>query len=115
MRQVSGLNGRVAPLVFERLDANGRGTNRFIGELWAQYNEITVRGWCMNIEILQASDYLRPAACEKHYLATRWPGAEADFIFWTAQPGSTTFRVLWHMEEVARCQIADGTCEVYLP
>ncbi len=115
MVQLSGLNGRVAPLAFERLDANEQGSNRFIGELWAQYNEITVTSWCMNIEILQASNYLRPAECEKHYLATRWPGAEADFIFWTERPGSTMFRVLWYAEEVARCQIAAGKCEVYLP
>lgn len=115
MRQISGFRGQIAPLIFERLNAQGPPSNRFDGDLWAQYNQTTVAGWCMNIEILQAGNYLRPAECENRYLATRWPGAEADFIFWTPKEGSAAFRVVWDGEEVARCPIADGTCEVYLP
>lgn len=115
MRQVSGFRGRIAPLIFERLNTQGHPSNRFSGDLWAQYNQATVAGWCMNIEILQAGNYLRPAECENRYLATRWPGAEADFIFWTAQEGSAAFRAVWDGEEVARCLIADGLCELYLP
>lgn len=48
-------------------------------------------------------------------MATLHPEPNDPGIFWTAEEGSTLFRVLWREEELVRCEIAVGTCEVYLP
>jgi hypothetical protein len=38
-----------------------------------------------------------------------------ELFFWIQKEGSTQFRVLWLDEEVARCEISAGTCEMYIP
>jgi serine/threonine protein kinase len=119
--QVSGYGELIAPLVFERLDTQGIPTNRFSGKLWAEFHPSTMRDWCMRLEIGGPSQpaglpaFLRPAPCEEHYLAARWPVPNDPTIFWTHQEGSQQFRVLWGRDEIQRCQIDSGTCEVYLP
>ena len=59
--------------------------------------------------------FLRPVPCKEHYLATRWPAATDPTIFWTRQEGSHQFHVLWGRDEIQRCEIDAGNCEVYLP
>jgi hypothetical protein len=121
MLQVSGYGELIEPVAFERLNAEGFPTNRFSGKQWAELHAATLRDWCMRLEVggpSQPTDlppYLRPAACEEHYLATRWPVQGDATIFWTKQDGSSQFRVLWGREEIQRCDIDAGTCEVYLP
>lgn len=115
MYQDGGIGGLIAPAAFERLDSQGNPTNRFDGDAWAEYHSATLGNWCMRIQIKGVGNYLEPAACQDYYLATRFPEPNAPGIFWTPQEGSRQFRVLWGTEEVARCEIAAGTCEVYLP
>jgi hypothetical protein len=115
MLQSGGYGGLIAPAAFERLDDQDNPINRFDGDLWAEYHTATLGGWCMRLEILNAKGYLQPAQCAGHYLATRWPPPDDPSIFWTTRAGSRQFRVLWGKEEVGRCEIAAGVCEVYLP
>jgi hypothetical protein len=121
MLQVTGFGEVISPVVFERLNADGTPANRFSGKLWAEYRASTLRDWCMRLEIggptppAELTPYLRPALCEEHYLSSRWPPSGDPSIFWRAQDGGPQFRVLWGREEIQRCDIAAGTCEVYLP
>lgn len=121
MLQVTGYGELIDPLVFERLKTDGTPSNRFSGKQWAAYHSATLRDWCMRLEVggpNQPADlpsYLRPAPCEEHYLATLWPGVDDPAIFWTKQQDSRQFRVLWGRDEIQRCEIDAGTCEVYLP
>lgn len=106
-------------VAFERLDAASTPLNRFDGWRWAQFYPNSKPEWCMRIEILGSASYLRPPECSKGYLSTRTPTRDDPVVFWTAKEGSPQFRVLWKEgdkeEEVARCEIAVGTCEVFFP
>jgi serine/threonine protein kinase len=107
-------------VAFERLDAaSGAPLNRFDGWRWAQFYPNSKPDWCMAIEILSSPSYLRPSECTKGNLSTRTPTRDDPVVFWTAQEGSQQFRVLWKQggpeEEVARCEIGAGTCEVFFP
>jgi serine/threonine protein kinase len=115
MLQVGGYGGLIAPLAFERLDDQGNPLNRFDGDAWAEYHTSTFGDWCMVLKILDAGNYLDPAQCEGHVLATRFPAPDSPWIFWTQSQNSSQFRALWGTEEVGRCEIAAQTCEVYLP
>jgi hypothetical protein len=61
-----------------------------------------------------AATYLNPAECQA-YNAEVWVERGRSLDFWTSQEGSAQFRVLWSDEEIARCEIAAGRCEVFLP
>ncbi len=115
MLQTQGFGGLIAPAAFERMDNQNNPLNHFDGDMWAEYHTTTLSGWCMRLELLNSSDYLRPDQCNNNYIASRWPAADDPGIFWTAKEGSHLFRVLWGNEEITRCEISDGTCEVYLP
>ncbi len=69
----------------------------------------------MRIEISDSTPYLRPAQCNNHYDSRISINRSNDLVFWTTQKGSRQFRVLWNEKEIARCEIADGICEVFLP
>jgi hypothetical protein len=107
-------------VAFERLDAvSGAPLDRFDGWRWAQFYPNSKPEGCMVIEILSSPSYLRPPECTKGYLSTRTPTRDDSVVFWTAKEGSQQFRVLWIVErqeeEVARCEIGAGTCEVFFP
>jgi hypothetical protein len=105
----------ITPIAFERLDAAGQPVNRFEGARWAEFFATTKPGWCMRIEILDSPAYLQPPECFQGYLSTRTPVRDDPVVFWTPQPDSTQFRVLWDGEEVGRCEIGAGLCRVFLP
>lgn len=105
-------NRSISPIAFERLD----GSNRFIGSLWAQFYATLHPGRCMRIEIQQnPGNYLNPPTCKDYYLSTRSITGDSALIFWTAQPNSGQFRVLWQNQEVGLCDIEAGFCEVFVP
>lgn len=105
-------NRSISPIAFERLDE----TNRFGGFLWAEFYPTLHPGRCMRIEIQNnPSDYLNPPLCKNYYLSTRIIAKDSPLIFWTEQPNSTQFRVLWQNQEVGLCGIAAGFCEVFIP
>jgi len=114
MLQLSGVGDLIGGVAFERLDANGQSLNRFSGSRWAKYSPSSALNWCFRLEISGTGSYLRPPKCVG-YMATLHPEPGDPAIFWTPQEGSTVFRVLWQDEELVRCDISAGTCEVYLP
>ena len=107
-------------VAFERLSNNDVPLNRFNGTRWAQFFPDSTPGKCVALEILGSPPYLDPPECGRGiFLSLRTPTREDSTIFWTEQEGSHQFRVLWREggqdEEIARCEIGAGTCEVFLP
>lgn len=108
-------------VAFERLSDTDVPLNRFNGSRWAEFYSTSTPGWCMALEILESAQNLDPAECDHDnlYLSLRTPTRNDPTVFWTAKEGSHQFRVLWREggkdEEVARCEIGAGKCEVFLP
>jgi serine/threonine protein kinase len=102
------------PFAFERLDAYGVPVNRLEGGRWAQFYPYVHHLSCARLLIGNAATYLNPAQCQA-YNAEVWVERGRSLDFWTPQAGSAQFRVLWNDEEIARCEIAAGRCEVFLP
>jgi hypothetical protein len=108
-------------VAFERLSEQDVPLNRFTGTSWAEFYGSSTPGKCVALEILGSRPYLAPAECgHNNYLSLRTPTREDPTIFWTTQEGSRQFRVLWREgggqgEEIARCEIDAGICEVFLP
>ena len=106
-------------MAFERLSTSDQPLNRFDGWRWAEFYPNSKPEWCMTLEILSSPSYLRPPECSKGSLSTRTPTRDDAVVFWTSQEGSRQFRVLWRQgqqeEEVARCEIGAGVCEVFFP
>ena len=107
-------------VVFERLSNDDVPLNRFTGTSWAQFYAYSTPGKCVALEIVGRDPYLKPPECgHNNFLSLRTPNPDDPTIFWTAQEGSSQFRLLWRegdeSKEVARCEISAGTCEVFLP
>lgn len=115
----------LAGFVFERLDENGNPTKeRFEGWQWESPNVAYLpRHFCVNINIYGDQDpqYLPVSPdCLNGLMSTIQPRFDrpGDLIFWSPDYGyknSTQFRVLWVGEEIARCEISAGVCELYIP
>ena len=103
---------------FERLDDDGNALpNYFGGWNWqGQFDEIR-NGYCVMLKIYgNTVPYLDPRECKRGYLnVIQFRQATDSQIFWTTQEKSHLFRVLWKDEEVARCAMDAGSCEVYIP
>ncbi|MBL0345700.1 serine/threonine-protein kinase [Candidatus Villigracilis affinis] len=105
---------------FERLDPSGKPTDRFPGHLWEnlKFNYIPSK-YCVSIKIYKDEDppYIDPPDCHGGYVSIIQPrkDEDAELFFWNLKEDSTQFRVVWVGEEVARCDISAGTCEVYIP
>lgn len=107
-------------VAFERLGDDGTPMNRFNGSLWAQFYPDSLPDRCVALEIFGSSPYLDPTVCgHNNFLSLRTPTRDASEIFWTSVDGSHQFRALWREggqdEEVGRCEISAGTCEVFFP
>jgi hypothetical protein len=107
-------------LAFERLSNDDVPLNRFNGTRWAAFFANSTPGKCVAIQLLGSSPYLDPPECgHNNFLSLRTPPPEDPTVFWTANETSHQFRVLWRAggqdEEIARCEIDVGTCEVFLP
>jgi hypothetical protein len=109
-------NIEVAGLAFEALDAaTGQPTAyRFGGEQWAAYYYEVRRGHCDGIEIVGRPAFARPAGCAG-FNAVRTPPETSEWLFWVPRQGITRFRVLLDGQEIARCEISAGVCELRLP
>jgi len=105
---------------FERLDATDQVTATFPGYRWENHKfKYIPKKTCVSIKIYKHENppYIDPADCGLAYSSILQPDIETDpgIFFWLTQEDSTRFRVLWLGEEVARCEISAGTCEVYIP
>lgn len=116
----SGQPRSLSGFSFERLDENGKPNDRFAGHLWEnlKFNYIPSK-YCVSIKIYKDEDppYIDPPDCHGGYVSIIQPrmDLDAELFFWTPKEGSSQFRVVWVGEEVARCDISAGTCEVYIP
>ena len=105
---------------FERLDSNGSPTDAFPGYLWEnqKFNYVPSK-YCVSIKIYHDNNppYIDPPDCHHGYISIVQPRMDEDreLFFWNPKEGSTEFRILWGNEEIARCQISEGTCEIYIP
>jgi serine/threonine protein kinase len=108
-------NIRVSKLGFQPLDENGdpRGV-LFEGLNWSSYYSFVEPFHCDRLEIADETGWLRPSQCSE-YNASLTPELGHRFIFWTPRPEVTAFSVTWREEEVGRCDVTAGQCEVYLP
>lgn len=111
----SSNNRSIAQFDFERLGADDVVLNTFQGWMWSELYPTLHPNRCMRIEIKKSPVYLRPAECNDRYLASFSYENDVPEIFWTNSPESTQFRVLWEDEEIGRCEIAAGVCEVFIP
>lgn len=114
----------LAGFIFERLDENGNPTDeRFEGWQW-ETNSIKhlPRNYCVNFTVYGDQDppYLYPSECLYGLMSSVQARFDnpGNLIFWSSDYGyknATQFRVLWVGEEVARCEIEAGMCEIYIP
>ncbi len=111
----SGAAGALSPLAFERMDASGAALNRFDGWRWSQHYPRIEPDSCARVEIRGSSPYLHPAQCQGRYNSSITASRDDSYVFWTSQKDNSQFRVLWNEQEVARCEITAGACEVFLP
>jgi len=107
-------------VAFERLSNEDVPLNRFNGTRWAEFYANSTPGKCVVLQIMGGSPYLDPPECgQGAFLSLRTPTRDDPTIFWTSNEASHQFRVLWREggqdEEIARCEIGAGTCEVFLP
>ncbi len=107
---------RVSNLFFEALNADGASlAYSFDGWRWSQVGFHSVEsGKCDAIETTDAPSVLNPARC-RDYNARVTPNISSNLVFWISHGGATQFRVLWDEEEIGRCEIDRGFCEVRLP
>jgi hypothetical protein len=110
----------ISRVAFERLSAEDVPLNRFNGTRWAEFYADSTPGKCVVLQIVGGSPYLDPPECgQGAFLSLRTPTRDDPAIFWTSSEGSHQFRVLWREggqdEEIARCEIGAGACEVFLP
>lgn len=111
----------ISGFTFQRLDQDGLpAEDIFQGYQWqTQDFDYLPRNFCVNITIYgdQEPPYLNPSECRIGLLTTIQPRFDrpGEILFWTPKTDSYQFRVIWLEEEVARCDIAAGACEVYIP
>lgn len=111
----------ISGFTFQRLDQDGLpAEDIFQGYQWqTQDFDYLPRNFCVNITIYgdQEPPYLNPSDCRIGLLTTVQPRFDrpGEILFWTPKADSYQFRVIWLEEEVARCDIAAGACEVYIP
>ncbi|MBI2332745.1 MAG: hypothetical protein HYU84_11410 [Chloroflexi bacterium] len=97
------------------------GVEIFEGHRWkTPLVDYVPRNFCADISIYGDEDppYINPAECQQNgsiqTVQTRFDRPE-KILFWVPKGDSTQFVVFWLKEEVARCEIAAGLCEVYIP
>lgn len=115
IKNLSGSDRSIFPFAFERIDDGGNFTNRFEGWHWGNIYSRFRADFCLVLEILNYTDHLEPAECNNRHLVMHYPPLSRDYLFWVEDGESVEFRVLWDEQEVGRCKIRKGSCEVYLP
>jgi tRNA A-37 threonylcarbamoyl transferase component Bud32 len=102
-------------IAFEALDESGETLPySFQGSRWARFWHSIESGKCAAIELIDAPSLQRPTLC-LDFNAVSNPESTDRFVFWTAHDGISQFRVLWNDEEIARCALDSGFCELWLP
>ncbi|GAB4565532.1 MAG: hypothetical protein Fur0017_02740 [Anaerolineales bacterium] len=112
----------ISGFTFQKLNGDGTpGADIFEGYRWETPRvDYLPRNFCANISIFGDEDppYIDPVECRQNgsikTVQTRFDRPE-KILFWVPKGDSTQFVVFWLKEEVARCEIAAGICEVFIP
>lgn len=105
----------VRPLSFEAIDGDGNPAGLFFeARRWAAYYPSIQVGQCDRLEILNDVPKERPPQCQG-YNAIMTPEDTDPAVFWLPQENTNQFRVLVGGQEIGRCDMAAGQCEVILP
>lgn len=106
---------RVSQIVFSAIDENDNATGyRLEGSRWTIGYHSVEPNRCVAVELLQTTNWLRPPAC-RGYNSTLTLQQSSDEVFWLNRIGGTQFQVIWNGQEVGRCVISEGNCEVRVP
>jgi hypothetical protein len=114
MRNTSGDQIEVSSFAFERLDMSGNPLNHVEGSRWARLYPYIRPQSCIKIMFWDKISVLSPPSC-RSINSEVWEQSGSSLDFWTPQDGSREFRVLWNDQEIARCEISAGKCEVFTP
>ena len=105
----------IESISFEGLNSAGQSAGfLFSGSSWASFHTTLDSGRCNRIETRVAPFYLRPGQCQS-YNATVTPIITDDEVFWSSQNGISVFRVMWEGQEIGRCGVGGGICDIFLP
>ncbi len=113
----------LSAFAFERIDVDTlfqEKRDRFDGYRWeTQKFTHLPDNFCVSITIYgdQTPPYMNPVDCFFGIISIVQPRFDNDggLVFWRPEAGATHFRVLWLGEEVARCEIAAGFCDFFVP
>jgi serine/threonine protein kinase len=113
----------LSAFAFERIDVDTLSQekrDRFNGYKWeSQRFTHLPDNFCTSITIYgdQTPPYMNPADCFFGIISVIQPLLDNDggLVFRRPESGATHFRVLWLGEEAARCELAAGFCNFYVP
>ncbi|MBI5824479.1 MAG: protein kinase [Chloroflexi bacterium] len=113
----------LSAFAFERIDIDTLSQekrDRFEGYQWeSQRFTHLPDSFCTSITIYgdQTPPYMNPVDCSFGIISVIQPRFDDDggLVFWRPESGATHFRVLWLGEEAARCELAAGFCDFFVP
>ncbi|MEP6894513.1 MAG: hypothetical protein ABI986_02780, partial [Chloroflexota bacterium] len=101
---------------FERVNKDGSSQNNYGGWQWEKTFKFIAPTRCLSIELYpDPNPYSIPTECANRVLSNVRIAPADPAIFWTPNDNSVEFRVLWLNQEIARCTIAAGACDYYVP
>lgn len=105
----------IGHLTFQAIEDNGNPTgSSFEARRWAGYYPAIQSGKCDRLEILNDVPKERPSQCHG-YNAIMTPEDSDPMVFWLPRESADLFTVSLNGQEIGRCDIAAGQCEVVLP
>lgn len=112
----SDSNRSLSAFGFQRLLSAGGEANAFSGNEWASRYAILHPNRCVGVQVQgNPNPYLNPPVCRNMYLVLRNLPPGDERIFWTPQEGSTQFSLSWLGQEMGKCDISAGFCEIFIP
>lgn len=111
----TGHNLAIGNLSFLALDNNGTPLGlTFSGRDWAKIYPTLETNKCSAILPSDAPSFLNPASC-KNYNATLTPSLTDSRVFWTSRRAAEWFSVYWNGQEIGRCPVFAGQCDLKIP
>lgn len=105
----------VSSIVFQAINNDNELLNDpFEGSSWSIFYAYLESDNCYRIEITRLDNYLRPDNC-RNYNAVLTQSPNDSQSFWIPRENVTHFAVFWNNEEIARCLIEAGACEIFIP
>jgi hypothetical protein len=109
---------RLSRISFQGMDEAGQFvSDLFVGTRWLSvsggYSFIDSNGHCTGIEFFSSDTTpLEPETCDSNYNALLRMSINTDSVFWRPDAEIAHFAVFWDGQEIARCPIETGFCEV---